>query len=97
MFLKWSPLVVIGLLTSTSPLAQVPGDPDPELGTVTTRNVRLLPPEVSRSLKIARTPLPPTAQLLVGTYWSCHREHGFDICRIKLVVCTPDQSQCVEA
>jgi len=32
----------------------------------------------------------------VGTYWSCSDHNGHEICRIKLVVCTDDQSQCVE-
>jgi len=39
--------------------------------------------------------LPPSA-IIVGTYWSCTTHDDRDICKIKLVVCTDDQSQCVE-
>jgi hypothetical protein len=91
-FLKTGVLVAVAFATAAS--AQTPVEAD--TGTVVTRDVRALPPEVSRSLKIARTPMPPSP-LIVGTYWSCHKhDSGFDICRIKLVVCTDDQQYCVE-
>jgi hypothetical protein len=67
-----------------------------ENGTVISRSVRALSPEVSRALKLARTPMPPSP-LIVGTYWVCNtHSSGHDICRIKLVVCTDDQQYCVE-
>ena len=87
---RFGALSVIALLTSAPTFA------GPETGTVVSRDVRVLPPETSRSLKIARTPLPPAVPIIVGTYWSCTMNSGFETCRIKLVVCTDDQSQCVE-
>ena len=92
---KFAALAAFGLIASAPVLAQVVAEPDADAGTVATRDVRVLPFDVSRKLKIARTPLPPSA-LIVGTYWSCSNHNGHDICRIKLVVCTDDQSQCVE-
>jgi hypothetical protein len=86
-------LLAFGFTTSVAALAQTPEEL--EADTVITRDVRALTPEVSRALKITRTPLPPSP-LLVGTYWSCSKHNGFDICRIKLVVCTTDQTYCVE-
>jgi hypothetical protein len=62
---------------------------------VNTRDVRVLPFDVSRKLKIARIPTPPSA-LIVGNYWSCTIHDDREICKITLVVCTDDQSQCVE-
>jgi len=85
--------VALGFTASVSAPAQTVDDAD--TGTVITRDVRALPPEVSRGLKIARMPLPPSP-LIVGTYWSCKTHSGFEICRIKLVVCTTDQTYCVE-
>jgi hypothetical protein len=86
-------LVAFGLTASASVLAQATEEAD---AATVTRNVRVLSPEVSRSLKLARTPTAPTP-LIVGTYWSCKQHSsGFDICRIKLVVCTDGQQYCVE-
>lgn len=91
---KLCALAAFGIAIVVPALAQTPEERD--AGTVITRSVRALPPEVSRSLKIARTPMPPSP-LIVGTYWSCsNHSSGFEICRIKLVVCTDDQSSCVE-
>jgi hypothetical protein len=62
-----------------------------------TRAVKLLPYDVSRSLKIIRTPSTQPTPLIVGVYWTCHDAgHGHTICRITTVVCTNDQSQCAE-
>src|SRR5688572_29843151 len=91
---KLAALAASGLTNLVPALAQTPEAPD--AGAVITRNVRVLTPEISRSLKIARMPT-PTAALLVGSYWSCStNSHGHEICRIKLVVCTNDQQNCVE-
>lgn len=93
-FLNLGVLAAIGLATSAAAPAQTTTD-DTDAATVT-RNVRVLSPEVSRGLKLARTPTAPTP-LIVGTYWSCKpHSSGFDICRIKLVVCTDGQQYCVE-
>jgi len=54
-----------------------------------------LGPTDIRKLKIARIPTPPSA-LIVGNYWSCTIHDDREICKITLVVCTDDQSQCVE-
>jgi hypothetical protein len=92
---KFAALAALGLIASAPVLAQVVAEPEGDVGTVATRDIRVLPFDVSRKLKIARTPLPPVP-LIVGTYWSCSNHNGHDLCRIKLVVCTDDQSQCVE-
>jgi hypothetical protein len=92
----FSALAALGLgLTACMPaLAQT--FEEREDGTVISRDVRALTPEVSRNLKLARTPMPPSP-LIVGTYWSCRKHSsGHEICRIKLVVCTEDQQNCVE-
>ncbi len=92
--LTFGALVTFGLTASIPAPAQTLDEAD--AGTVITRDVRALTPEVSRALKIARTPLPPSP-LIVGTYWSCKTHgSGFEVCRIKLVVCTNDQQYCVE-
>ena len=86
-------LVALGCAASVSALAQTVDEAD---ASTVTRNVRVLSPEASRALKLARTPTPPTP-LIVGTYWSCKtHSSGFDVCRIKLVVCTDGQQYCVE-
>jgi len=92
---KFAALAAFGLIAAAPALAQVVAEPEADIGTVATRDVRVLPFDASRKLKIARTPLPPSP-LIVGTYWSCSDHNGHEICRIKLVVCTDDQSQCVE-
>lgn len=91
---KLSALAALGFATCVPALAQTPEER--EAGTVITRSVRALTPEVSRALKLARTPVQTTG-LLIGSYWSCStNSNGHEICRIKLVVCTDDQSYCVE-
>lgn len=60
------------------------------------QSVKILPSDVSRQLKIQRIPTSEPVPLLIGTYWSCHYEHDFEICRFKLVVCTNDQTFCTE-
>lgn len=61
---------------------------------VATRTIKVLPPTLSRSLAITRMPTSEPVPLLVGVYWSC--DYGAVECRLVLVVCTDDQSQCVE-
>lgn len=64
---------------------------------VPTRTVKLLPPDVSRSLQLLRMPGTPTTPLLVGVYWNCQESSiGTDFCRLVTVVCTQDQSLCAE-
>lgn len=65
---------------------------------VATRTVRVLSPDVSRSLVITRMPTSQPTPFLFGTYWNCQDAgHGFNRCRLVLVVCNQDQSQCAEA
>lgn len=92
---KFAALAAFGLIAAAPALAQVVAEPAADTGAVITREVRVLPFDVSRKLKIARTPTPPSA-IIVGTYWSCTIHDDREICKIKLVVCTDDQSQCVE-
>lgn len=92
---KFAALAAFGLIASAPALAQVAAEPAADTGAVKTRDVRVLPFDVSRKLKIARMPTPPSA-LLVGNYWSCTIHDDREICKIVLVVCTDDQSQCVE-
>jgi len=92
---RFAALAAFGLVASTPALAQVAAEPAADTGAVITREVRVLPFDVSRKLKITRTPTPPSA-IIVGTYWSCTIHDDREICKIKLVVCTDDQSQCVE-
>ena len=61
---------------------------------VAARTIKVLPPDVSRSLAITRMPTSQPVPLLVGVYWSC--DYGAVDCKLVLVVCTEDQSQCVE-
>ena len=92
---KLAALAAFGLIASAPVFAQVVAEPDADAGAVISRNVRVLPPDVSRKLKIARMPTPPLP-LLVGHYWTCTINDDREICKITLVVCTDDQSQCVE-
>ena len=65
---------------------------------ITSRTIRVLPPDVSRSLVITRMPTSQPVPFLVGVYWNCSDGgNGFELCRLVTVVCTPDQSQCAEA
>ncbi|TQV78736.1 hypothetical protein FKG94_11980 [Exilibacterium tricleocarpae] len=59
--------------------------------------VVVLPREVSEKLDIKTIPTPTSAGIRIGTYWDCYNHSsGHEICRIKLVACTDDQSFCVE-
>ena len=90
--LNFGALAAFALTASVPTLAQTPEE---QVAAVTSiRKVRVLSPEVSRSLKIARAPLPPSA-ILVGFYWLCGYGEN-EGCSNKVVVCTDDQSQCVE-
>ncbi len=60
-------------------------------------NITSLPREMSKSLKITPIPTSEPIPLVVGTYWNCPvNAQGFEICRIKIVVCGDDQSFCVD-
>jgi len=64
---------------------------------VASHTVKVLPPDVSRALQIMRMPTSQPVPMLVGVYWNCgDAGNGFELCRIVIVVCTQDQSQCVE-
>ena len=66
-------------------------------GIEATRTIRVLPQEISRSLKIMRTPTSQPVPFLIGTYWSCSDTPiGTEICHLVLVVCRDDQSLCTE-
>lgn len=58
--------------------------------------IKVLPREVSRSLKITKLPTSRPIPLIVGSYWSCREQSGFEICRFKVVACTSEQETCVE-
>jgi hypothetical protein len=62
---------------------------------VPTRAVKVLPPELSRSLAITRMPTTQPVPIVIGTYWNC-QDGGNGLCRLVLVVCTDDQSLCAE-
>ena len=57
-----------------------------------------LPPEVSRSLKIAQVPTDRPVPLIFGSYWNCiiDEDTGFENCDLELVVCDNQQTQCVQ-
>jgi len=56
---------------------------------------QMLPPEVSRSLKISRLPTDKPMPLIIGTYWDCAiNSQGFEICNTLIVVCDDDQEFC---
>lgn len=66
---------------------------------------RVVPPEVAKDLEILRIPTTDPIPLIVGHYWKCRTEGGrtpigdhpeFEICDLVTVVCTSDQSFCVE-
>jgi len=85
-------LAAFALAASVPALAQTPEEH--AATTIIIHNVRVLSPEVSRSLKIVRAPL-PTSRLLIGFYWLCGYSEN-EGCRNTVVVCTDDQSQCVQ-
>ena len=87
-------LAALGLTATIPALAQTPGQNAPAAATLT-HSVRVLPPEVSRSLKIARAPN-STSSILIGTYWACGERNGNEFCWIKLVVCFDGQETCIE-
>jgi hypothetical protein len=92
--LNFGALAAFALTASVPTFAQSPEEP--EADAVVTRSVRALPPEVSRSLQIARMPM-PNSPLLFGTTWLCHAlPSGYKICKVALIVCTPDQLHCFE-
>jgi hypothetical protein len=64
---------------------------------VSSPTVRLLSPEVSRSLQIMRMPTRQPVPLLVGVYWRCQDNGiGSEFCLPITIVCTQDQSLCAE-
>ena len=92
--LNFGALAAFALSASVPTLAQSPEEPQAD--TVVTRSVRALPPEVSRGLKIARMPM-PNSPLIFGTTWVCHPlSSGYQMCKVALIVCTPDQLNCFE-
>jgi hypothetical protein len=93
---RFGALAALGLITSVPALAQTFDEPTPEDEPVITRNVRVLPPEVSRTLKLARIPV-PASPLIVGSRWDCRtRPNGHEACTITVIVCSSDQQVCVE-
>lgn len=61
-------------------------------------SVRVLPPEIVRTLEISRIPTGRQTRMIVGGHWSCqNHSSGFEICRFKIVVCDDeDPGFCVE-
>lgn len=89
-----APLLLLTLAGPSLAQTAVPASKTPP---VASRTVKLLPPDVSRSLQIMRMPTSQPVPLLVGVYWNCaDNGHGFDVCRLVTIVCTQDQSLCAE-
>jgi len=56
----------------------------------------VLPRDESQSLKITEIPTSQPIPLIVGNTWTCHKGAGnHEFCRLTLVVCTNDQSFCI--
>jgi hypothetical protein len=80
-------------LPATAQLTPMPSGPEP----VAARSVQVLTPEASRALRLNRMPTTQSTPFLIGTRWQCEpHASGFDRCDLVLVVCTNDQSLCVE-
>ena len=103
--MKTTALLVIALLMLTATwgcAAPARGDATETLRNGPTRSetprLTFLPPEVSRSLKIAQVPTNRPVPLLVGTYWNCETDANTDleICDLTTVVCTNNQEHCVQ-
>ena len=65
---------------------------------------RVLVPEEVKRLEITPAPTDPGVPLIIGTFWRCESvqpnpftDETFDICRLKLVVCTDEGDFCVES
>lgn len=81
------------VLPATAQTTLMPTDSDP----VAARSVKVLPPDISRNLRLTRMPTTQSTPFLIGTRWQCEpHASGFDRCDLVLVVCTNDQSMCVE-
>jgi hypothetical protein len=94
MILKLPVLLTSALLLAATAQGQTTASPPVP---VAVRTVKVLPPDVSRNLKLTRMPTTHTVPLIVGHYWSCHDSgYGTDLCRLVMVVCTNDQSTCFE-
>ena len=63
-----------------------------------TKQFKLLSPEVSERLDLTLAPTSKPTPLIFGHYWRCinREDSGFESCEPVLVVCTDDQSWCVE-
>lgn len=63
-----------------------------------TKGFKILPPEVSESLELTLSPTSKPTPLIIGHYWRCinPEDSEFESCEPVLVVCTDDQSWCVE-
>lgn len=63
-----------------------------------TKSFKILPPKVTESLDLTFAPTSIPTPLIFGHYWRCinHKDSGFETCEPVLVVCTNDQSWCVE-
>lgn len=83
---------LLSLVVTGSALAKDPDGPPRALDPTAIGTIQVLPPEVSRSLEIARVPTSRPIPLIVGTYWNCAvNAQDFEICRLKLVVCDDDE------
>ena len=62
-----------------------------------TRAVRFLSPQESRGLKLTTAPNSDPSALIVGHDWRCYENSfGWEFCEPVLIICTDDQSSCVE-
>ncbi len=62
------------------------------------RGFKILPPEVTKELDISLAPASRPTPLIIGHYWRCiqRQDSDFESCEPVLVICTDDQSWCVE-
>jgi hypothetical protein len=90
-------LITASTLTIAGPSVAQITTPSSSVLPMTSSTVRLLSPEVSRSLKILRMPTPQPTALLIGVYWRCQETPiGTESCTPYIVACLPDQSLCAE-
>lgn len=68
------------------------------------KGFKILSPELSRKLELTPAPTSQPIPLLIGHYWRCgidddffDEDGGFEFCEPVLVICTDDQSWCVES
>lgn len=59
-----------------------------------TMTVSILPPGVSKSLKMTPIPHSTPTPYVIGSGWHCDMRYGFEVCHPYIVFCTKDGSVC---